>query len=96
MPRSNTQRDEAEPLQRRSTGSLAASSAARFLVGRDGHGGWIVQDRLGRIGGLFANETAALHFAREECDRNPAEVCQLPENIVLGFDGLEIKSFTSH
>ena len=31
----------------------------RFTVGRDPHGGWVVEDRLGRVGGLFASEEAA-------------------------------------
>lgn len=57
---------------------------ARLVVGRDGHGSWIVQDRQGRIGGLFASETAALHFAHEECS-DPTDVCQAPEGAVLDF-----------
>ena len=40
------------------------ASPARFTVGRDHHGWWVVQDRLGKVGGLFASEDAAMHFAR--------------------------------
>jgi hypothetical protein len=66
------------------TGTLPA----RFVVGRDGHGGWVVQDRLGLVGGLFASEAAALHFAAEESNHNSADVCRAPEDVVLRLDGL--------
>jgi hypothetical protein len=74
-----------QQFQRRS--SLATVAApARFIVGRDGHGGWIVQDRQGLVGGLFANEAAALRFAAEECNRNPADICRAPEGVTLDLD----------
>lgn len=74
-----------QQIQRRS--SIAATAApARFVVGRDGHGAWIVQDRQGLVGGLFANEAAALHFAAEECNHNPADICRAPEGVVLDLD----------
>ncbi|MDX3930060.1 MAG: hypothetical protein QHC90_30300 [Shinella sp.] len=61
-------------------------SSARFTVGRDHHGWWVVQDRLRRIGGLFANEDAALHFAAGESDHNPAEVCRAPEGVCVELE----------
>jgi len=91
MPRPRIDSEVVEPLQRRAP-NPALPSPARFMVGPDGHGGWIVQDRLGRTGGLFANETAAVHFAREECDRNPADICHVPEGVLLGFDVLKTES----
>lgn len=58
---------------------IEATIAARFLVGRDCHGTWVVRDRLGRVGGLFANESAALHFAAEEAGHDPRQVRRIPE-----------------
>jgi hypothetical protein len=82
-------------LQRRS--SLAPGALLpRFVVGRDEHGGWIVQDRQGLVGGLFANEAAAMHFAAEECNHNPADVCRAPDDVVLGLDGLAATTANLH
>ncbi|AVA21270.1 hypothetical protein NXC24_CH01619 [Rhizobium sp. NXC24] len=47
----------------------------------------IVQDRQGLVGGLFTNEAAAVHFAAEECNHNPADICLAPEGSVLDLDG---------
>lgn len=55
----------------------------RFTVGRDHHGCWVVRDRLGQVGGLFASEAAALHFAADESDRNPAAVCRAPDGLTI-------------
>lgn len=43
----------------------------RFVIGRGRRGGWIVNDRLGLVGGIFINEAAARHFASEESGRHP-------------------------
>lgn len=76
----------AQQAQRRS--STIPAAPARFLVGRDRRGAWIVQDRQGLVGGLFANEAAALHFAAEECNHNPADICRAPEGSVLDLSGI--------
>jgi hypothetical protein len=68
----------------------------RFVVGRDEHGTWIVQDRQGLVGGLFANEAAALHFAAEECNHNPADICRAPDDVVLGLDYLAATTANLH
>lgn len=64
----------------RTHGARITSRPARFMVGRDDHGWWVVNDRLGKVGGLFASEDAALHFARDESGHDPAAVCRAPEN----------------
>jgi hypothetical protein len=38
----------------------------RFVIGHGRRGGWIVNDRLGLVGGIFVSEAAARHFAFEE------------------------------
>ena len=59
-----------DPLQR-STAALVGEP--RFVIGRGRRGGWIVNDRLGLIGGIFVSEAAARHYAFEEsggrCDQ---------------------------
>ncbi len=37
-----------------------------LLVGRDGHGHWLVQERNGALEGSFVSREAALRFARWE------------------------------
>lgn len=56
---------------------------ARFVVGRDSHGWWVVSDRKGLVGGLFTNEAAAIHFAVEASDRHPEEVCRAPDGTAI-------------
>ncbi|MDM9629372.1 hypothetical protein QTL95_26135 [Rhizobium sp. S152] len=66
-----------EPLQRQ--------RPARFTVGKDSNGRWVVDDREGRVGGVFISEHAALHFAAEECGRDLAEIRRAPDGVVLPF-----------
>lgn len=70
------------PIQR------TVSVTPRFTVGRDHHGCWVVHDRLGRVGGLFANEAAALHFADEESNHDSQSVCRAPAGKWVELDGL--------
>jgi hypothetical protein len=86
----------AQHIQRRTILIAAAPASARFIVGRDRGGSWIVQDRQGRVGGLFTNEAAALHFAAEECNHNPADICRAPEGSVLDLDGFVMPSSNLH
>lgn len=64
----------------------APARPARFTVGRDRHGWWVVQDRLGKVGGLFASEDAAMHFARNESSHDAADICRIPEGTVIELD----------
>ncbi|NLS03353.1 hypothetical protein HGP14_08220 [Rhizobium sp. P32RR-XVIII] len=70
----------ADPLQRN-------TAPARFTIGRNRRGQWIVADRDGLVGGLFINESAALHFAAAECNHNPADICRadglVPDSALL-------------
>jgi hypothetical protein len=56
-------------------GGRQMSACARFTIGRDHHGWWVVRDRLDRVGGYFVSEEAARHFAAAEADHNPSEIC---------------------
>ena len=56
---------------------------SRFIVGRDANGRWVVRDRQGLIGGLFAGRASAVQFALEESDRIPGAVCCAPDDAVI-------------
>lgn len=66
---------------------------SRFMVGRDALGRWIVTDIKGLAGGVFADRTAAIHFAMAECDYDPGEVCAAPEGVVLSLDSLFVEGW---
>lgn len=64
-----------EPLQRK--------PSARFIIGKDQSGHWIVEDRDGIVGGVFISEQAALHFAADECGHDAEQICRAADGIVL-------------
>jgi hypothetical protein len=53
-------------------------SNSHFLVGRDSHGHWVVQDQSGRRGGLFIDRAEALKYAMFENGRSPQAVIMVP------------------
>jgi len=61
-------------------------SNSRFTIGRDANGHWIVADVKGLCGGIFADRSAAVHYALAECNYNPGDVCAAPEGQVLSLD----------
>lgn len=64
-------------------------TGARFTVGRDHHGWWVVQDRLERVGGYFVSEEAARHFAAEEAGHDTSAICTAATEVVELFDKAE-------
>jgi hypothetical protein len=68
--------------------SYPPSRHSRFIVGRDRQGRWVVCDRKGLIGGLFADRESAVHFAVLESNHVPGAVCCAPENAVVTLAGL--------
>ena len=62
-----------------------SASGIRFTVGRDINGRWIVSDRDGKVGGLFADRASAVHFATFESDHVPGAVWCAPDNVTLNF-----------
>ena len=54
------------------------NSSPLFLIGRDAHGNWVVQDQHGLYGGLFVNRTEALKFAMFEGGNQPNAVVMVP------------------
>jgi hypothetical protein len=59
------------------------STGMRFTVGRDENGCWIVDDREGRVGGMFRDRASAVHFAMFESDHQPGAVCCVPDGVIL-------------
>lgn len=75
----------ANAQQRHILPAATPSPSARFTVGRDRSGRWIVHDRDGLVGGLFINEAAALHFAAGECNCPSAEIHRAAAGLELEF-----------
>ena len=58
--------------------SLSGSDSSLFLVGKDSHGNWVVQDQSGLCGGLFVGRAEALKFAMFENGHRPQAVIMVP------------------
>jgi hypothetical protein len=56
-----------------------------FLVGRDSHGHWVVQDQNGLRGGLFVDRAEALKFAMFENGNRPQAVIMVPGVLELSI-----------
>jgi hypothetical protein len=50
-----------------------------FMVGRDSHGNWVVQDQSGVRGGLFIDRAEALRFVRFENGNHPRDFVTVNE-----------------
>lgn len=84
MPRSNQASVASNPLQW-STQFAPQTTAARFVIGRDSLGRWIVTDREDHVGGTFISEAAAFSFARQEADHDISQICRSPDSVMLEF-----------
>lgn len=65
--------------------SCANSEAPLFLIGKDSHGRWVVQDKSGLRGGLFRGRAEALKFAMFETDHRPQAVIMVPGVLELNM-----------
>ncbi len=54
-----------------------------FLVGRDSHGHWVVQDERGLCGGLFVDRNYAIRFAMDETGQRPHAIKMVSDVIEL-------------
>jgi hypothetical protein len=66
--------------------SLDRCKSPLFLVGKNSHGNWVVQDQSGLCGGLFVNRAEALKFAMFESG-NPKAVILVPGVFELDLSG---------
>ena len=57
--------------------------ASCLYIGQDRFGRWVVRDAECLCGGLFANQTEAIRFAKYECQRRPQSVIMLPNGLEL-------------
>ena len=78
MSESKTQSEE--PPERDTATNL-------FLVGRDSHGHWVVQDQRGLCGGLFVDRSNAVHFAMQETGKQPQAIVMVPGVFELDMQG---------
>ena len=58
-----------------------------FMIGKDSRGNWVVQDQLGKCGGLFIDRVKALRFALFENGNNPQAVVMVPGVLELNTSG---------
>jgi hypothetical protein len=59
-----------------------------LIVGRDCENHWVVVEVHGRCGGIFANEAAAMHYARDEARGYPGAAVRVANDVVaLNLDG---------
>ncbi|APO77222.1 hypothetical protein AM571_PA00341 (plasmid) [Rhizobium etli 8C-3] len=56
-----------------------ADDRARFIVGQDCRGCWVVRDHLEHVGGIFISRSAAYQFALHQAADDQAQV-RLAEN----------------
>jgi hypothetical protein len=63
--------------------SVSGPTLAPFLIGKNRHGDWVVQDTRGLRGGLFVDRAQALKFAMWECGNRPQAVIMVPEGLEL-------------
>lgn len=57
------------------------------LIGRNGRGGWVAQERTGRFGGLFASRAAAVKFALFENGHHPETIIDASSVLELDLAG---------
>lgn len=58
--------------------SNVKATSPLFLIGRDSHGNWVVQDEKCICGGLFVDRAEALRFAMFENGNRPQAVIMVP------------------
>jgi len=63
--------------------SSSSSNSSLFLIGRDSHGHWVVQDPSGRRGGLFIDRAEAFKYAMFENGHRPQAVIMVPDVLEL-------------
>lgn len=54
-----------------------------FMIGRNSHGQWVVQDQKGLHGGLFVDRAEALRYALFENGHRPQAVIMVPGTLEL-------------
>ena len=58
-----------------------------FMIGKNSRGNWVVQDQLGKCGGLFIDRVKALRFALFENGNDPQAVVMVPGVLELNTSG---------
>ena len=69
----------------------AGLAGARFEIGHDRQGRWLVHDSLGLVGGLFCDRTSAIKFAMEVCERHREQIHCLPDAVILDTNAIFAK-----
>jgi hypothetical protein len=64
----------------------SCSTTSVFMVGKDSHGHWVVQDQSHRRGGLFIDRAEALKYAMFENGHRPQAVIMVPDVLELDMN----------
>jgi hypothetical protein len=67
-----------------------------FMIGKDSHGHWVVQDQKALHGGLFVDRAQALKFALFENGNHPQAVVMVPGVLELNMTGKTQPAHASH
>jgi hypothetical protein len=70
--------------------SSSSSKSSLFLIGRDSHGHWVVQDQSHRRGGLFVDRAEALKYAMFENGHRPQAVIMVPGILELDMSAIPL------
>jgi hypothetical protein len=73
--------------QKEPPSSRSQPTSSLFLIGKDSHGHWVVQDQMGLHGGLFIDRAQALKFALFENGNRPQAVVMVPGVFELNMSG---------
>jgi len=65
----------------------SSARSSIFMIGKNSRGNWVVQDQLGKCGGLFIDRVKALRFALFENGNNPQAVVMVPGVLELNTSG---------
>jgi hypothetical protein len=73
-------------LQHGNTGNRPTVGEPSLLIGRNSRGQWVVQDPLGKCGGLFTDRGTAFRFATR-ADGRPRSAVMVPGPIEFVLRG---------
>jgi hypothetical protein len=76
--------------QKEPPSSYSQLTSSLFLIGKDSHGHWVVQDQRGLHGGLFVDRAQALKFALFENGNRPQAVVMVPGVFELNMSGTQV------
>ena len=72
--------------QKEPPSSYSQLASSLFMIGKDSHGHWVVQDQMGLHGGLFVNRAQAVKYALFENGHHPETIVELSREFELDMN----------